>query len=268
MPVPIAEDADQLTRELNGLADPLPPLAASTEAKDEAAFPTRQPPSLEQQLDAGRPARKPAPASAPRSSAADQVHSVKAGGRGYQVVVAGDYFSRAPDGKGHDLKEYEIPFNLPELKNAAGETALAIIIRLSRPEHSLLIRALKLKDPRFKAVHTYHVKSITALNGAPEPTSVQYMSMEALSDFARQRELGIDPADYWDVEHLRADVIYLVTNFADNRDARTGEPVSDKIGASGKGLGLRVSAIETVRKRHQERKDAKALLDMNPGLED
>ena len=51
----------------------------------------------------------------------------------------------------------------------------------------------------------------------------------------------------------------------DNQDARTGAPLSDTI-KDGKGLGVKVSPLEFIKKRHADRKDAKALLDMNDGL--
>ena len=199
----------------------------------------------------------------------DKIHSIAEGGKGYQVVVAGDYKRATPNGP--ELKDYELTFNLPSLTNSKNEAALGIIVHASDPDNSLLFRALRKKDPAFKHIHTHFIKSITPLHGAPEPTAIQYMSFESLRELVIKNNFpghdlsGLDAESYWDPEHLRADIIYLVTNQADNIDQRTGGAVSDKI-KDGRGLGVRVSPLEVVRKRHQERLDAKALLDMNPGL--
>lgn len=251
----ISADDQQLLRELNGIAD-----AAEPRALDEQT----QAPDLTSLLEMKPAALKVEPA-APLAAKADKSNSVAAGGRGYKVVISGEYYAKSVETKGNVVKHYELPFNLPSLTNAKGESPLAILLRASTPEHSLLMRALKKLDPLYLAVRTHFVKSVTALNGAPQPASLQYASMRALADYAREHELGIDPDQYWDVEHLREDVIFLVTNQVDNKDARTGEKLSDAI-KDGKGLGVKKSPLEMVKERHQERMDAKALLDFNPGL--
>lgn len=262
MTLPIADKDtnDLLTQELNGLA-----ANGKTQSDSSEIEKQEQPKSLMDQLDVNLSRPQLRPQATPRAQASDKIHSIPAGGSGYIVVVAGDYYAATKEG--NELIEYEIPFNLPSLVNTKGEAALSIILRASDTANSLLYRALKKKDSRFKGVHTHYVKSTTPLNGAPEPTSLQYMNLENLSIFAKQRDLGIDPSTYWDVEHLRADMIYLITNQADNEDARTHEKLSNKI-SDGKGLGVRVAPLEVVRKRHQERIEAKALLDMNVGLGD
>jgi hypothetical protein len=257
---PDTNENDLLTQELAGLG-----VETGTSAK-QIEEPGAQPRPLAEQLDSSIPtptALRPSPT--PRAQAADKVHSVAAGGAGYRVVIMGDYKRATPQGP--ELKDYDLPFNLPFLVDSKGAAALGIIVNASHPENSLLQRALKKKDPNFKSVHTHFIKSVTPLHGAPPPTSLQYMGKEALAQYALSRQLGIDPEQYWDVEHLRADIIYLVTNKADNVDARTGLPLSEKI-KDGKGLGVKNSPLEIIKARHQERIDAKALLDMNDGLGD
>ena len=265
----MAEHTDALLDELNG---------ALAKAGDPMPVPGDPPeipaPTLAEQLEVGAnaPKQRPAPLSpngslhkTPEAARVDKTHSKAAGGFGYAITVEGEYYSASKETKGHIIKKYSLKFNLPSLTNGKGEAALGIIVGASKPGGGMLALALKKMDPLAKTYRTHVITKVEPLNGAPEPTSLQYMSFESLAGYVRDSGIPIDPEEYWDVEHLREDVIYYKTNYADNKDARTGEHLSDAI-QDGKGLGVKKSALEQIHERHAERKEQRDLLAMNPGL--
>ena len=218
-----------------------------------------QPPALADQLDVHRHAST-APTLA-RAAQVDKLHSKHAGGFGYRVVVEGVYYAKSADTKGNVLRNYSIPFNLPALTNQKGEAALGIIIGASRPGGGMLKAALVKMDPMAITYKTHSITSVTALQGAPEPTSIQYMSFDALKAYVRATfpDFPVDVDEYTNVDHLREDVIDLVTN-----------AVSDIVDQSNNhmkgGLGLKKTPSERIVERHVARKEENELAAMNPGV--
>ena len=220
-----------------------------------------QPPTLESQLETAPAA---APKHTPRADQLDKLHSKKAGGFGYRVVVEGIYFAKSAEAKGNVLKPYSLPFNLPDLKNSKGEAALGIIIGASRPGGGMLKAALVKMDPMAITYKTHSITSVTALQGAPEPTSFMYMSMEALKAHVRQdpkfQDYPIKDLDeYVNVEHLREDIIDFKTNEVTD--------VVDQAGNHTKGgFGLKKTPSDRILERHAARKEENELAAMNPGV--
>ena len=246
-----AEDA--LIAELNGAlarsGDPTPVAGDKFGA---------QPLSLAVQLETRHATTPPQLA---RATQIDKLHSKKAGGFGYRVVVEGIYFAKSAEAKGNVLKPYSLPFNLPALTNQKGEAALGIIIGASRPGGGMLKAALVKMDPMAITYKTHSITSVTALQGAPEPTSIQYMSFEALKAYVRATfpDYPVDVDEYTSVDHLREDVIDLVTN-----------AVSDVVDQSGNktkgGFGLKKTPSERIVDRHVARREENELAAMNPGV--
>ena len=258
---------DPLLAELNGAlaAKPLPPPAVTDGAaldpeKDPS---TNQPPSFDDALE--KAAAEPAQVA--HSQRVDKIHSKAAGGFGYKIIVTGEYYAKSIEAKGNVIKHYTLAFNLPSLTNEKKESALGIIVGQSRPSGGMLKNALKKMDPLALAPRTHSIKSVEPLRGAPEPTGIQYMSFQSLKAYvlAHQETIPLDPEDYWNVEDLRTDVIDLLLNRVDNKDARTGEPISDNI-KDGRGLGVKKSPLERVRERHAVRKEEHELASMNEGV--
>jgi len=245
-------DADPLIAELNGA------LARSGEPSPVAGDRFgAQPLPLDKQLETAHTA---APQLA-RATQIDKLHSKKAGGFGYRVVVEGTYFAKSAETKGNVMKHYSLPFNLPALTNQKGEAALGIIIGASRPGGGMLKAALIKMDPMAITYKTHSITSVTALQGAPEPTSLQYMSFDALKSYVRATfpDFPIDVDEYTSVDYLREDVIDLVTN-----------AVSDVVDQSGNhtkgGFGLKKTPGERIVERHLARKEENELAAMNPGV--
>ena len=242
---------DPLLDELNGA------LAKTQEPAPVAGDPLPlQPPTLAQQLETA-PAASIKPTS--KSAQLDKTHSVKAGGNGYRVVVEGEYYAKSTETKGHIVKRYSLPFNLPALVNGKGESALGIIVGASRPGGGMLKAALKKLDPLAESYRTHAIVSTTPLEGSPEPTSLQYMSFDALKAYVRDQlpDFPIDPDTYWDVNHLREDVI----DFKLNSTTDVTEP--DGVTKTPGGFGIKKTPTERIRERFAERKEEKELADMN-----
>lgn len=251
-PVPMTQTPpaikDPLLEELNGaLAHDLNALH-STEPKS-IDFQQEQPPSFASQLETDPHIKPPSPTRtaqpSPKAAQLDKTHARAAGGFGYRVIVEGEYYAKSTETKGHVIKSYRIPFNLPSLVNAKGEAALGIIVG------KLLKPALRKFDPLAETYRTHVLVSAEPLNGAPEPTSLQYMAFESLAAYVRENDLPIDPAEYWDVGHLREDVIDFVTN---------------KDSMDGKAHGVKKTVLDRIKERHANRLEEKTLRDMNEGL--
>lgn len=239
---------DPLLEELNGAL-------ARTGEPTPVDAPQEQPTPLAEQLET---TKKPTP----RATLIDKTHAKAAGGHGYRVVVEGEYYSRSTETKGHVIKKYSLPFNLPALTNARGESALGMIVGASRPGGGMLKAALKKLDPLSETYRTHTIVSAEPLAGAPLPTSLQYMNFDALKAYVRAdlSDFPINPDEYWDVNHLREDVI----DFKTNQTGTVHDPVAG-ITTKG-GFGLKKSAAERVQERHALRQEEKELSDMNAGL--
>src|SRR3972149_4892173 len=141
---------DPLLAELNG---DLPPLAPGETAPVPA-------PSRDEQLTV---ARAPIP---PPTKAADAVHATKAGGKGWRVVVKGEYLALAAGGRGKVKRDYEAEVVLPNL-----DAALPIL------KNKLLDSALRKKYPDFVAARTNKIVDARPLSPeTPASRTLQYMN--------------------------------------------------------------------------------------------
>ena len=159
-------------------------------------------------LDAAPQEKTPDPLEAPVLAAPtavkklDAAHSTAAGGRGYRILVRGEYFAHAKDGRGKVRKNYEIPFNLPSL-----ESALGIIVG------RLLTPALQRQDPDFHAYRTHEIVDVAPLSpDTPKSRNLQYMDRGQLEQYIVDSLVPLDPKDYPDVTHLRESVIDFTLN--------------------------------------------------------
>lgn len=249
----IADSDAALMAELNGAL-------AKTGEPTQVDRPGDQPLPLDQQLETGA-SNAPAKPAAPRAALLDKTLSKKAGGHGYRVVVEGDYYAKSSETKGNVIKKYSLPFNLPALVSAKGEAALGIIIGQSRPNGGMLKAALQKLDPLAITFRTHAIASVTPLQGAPEPTSLQYMSFESLKGYVRENmsDFPVDPDEYFDVAHLREDIIDFKIN-------ATGDVVDQQGNRTKGGFGVKKSPSERILERHLARQEERELLDMNEGL--
>ena len=248
---------DPIAEELAGLWTEPPAEKPAHDPLD----PADQGPSLEEQLDVSKPVVK----AAPKSQDLDKTHSKAAGGRGYCVTVEGEYYAKSTETKGHVIKTYSLKFNLPSLTNERKEAALGIIIGASRPGGGMLKKALRNMDPLSSSYRTHTITKVEVLNGAPEPFSLQYMTLENLQKFVREdprvADFPLSPEEYWDVDHLREDIIDFITN-------KTTEVVNPTTGESTKGgFGLKKTPAARIEERHAIRIEEHELALMNPGLE-
>lgn len=239
---------DPLLDELNGAL-------ARTQEPTQLDRPGAQPPALADALETVVPAAKPAP----RAALLDKTLSKKAGGHGYRVIVEGTYYAKSAEVKGNVVKNYVLPFNLPALLNSKGEAALGIIVG------KLLKDALQKMDPLAITFRTHSIKSVVPLAGAPEPTSLQYMSFESLKEYVRKNisDFPVDVDEYVSVEHLREDVIDFKIN-------ATSDVIIDP-GTQGEhavkgGFGVKKTPSERISERHAARKEEAELRAMNEGI--
>lgn len=179
-------DTDPLLAELRGL-----PGAPAVTAPDALTLPgatTAPPPPANDPLDVSRK-----PTVSPAIERANAQHSIKAGGRGFRVTVAGDYYVNAKEGKGKITKRYELSFNLPSLDGA-----------LSKIVGKLLLPALKTHYEGALGYRTHEVISAEPLTADTPPTnSLQFMDKERLGRYILENGIPINPAAYPDVQHLR-----------------------------------------------------------------
>ena len=259
---------DPLLDELNGALTAAPAVdPAAAAVVDNKVLGQEQPPSLESLLDPVETAKHVIPPAGQIAKNADRTHAKSVGGHGYRVVIKGEYYAKSRETKGNVVKTYSIPFNLPELKNAKGETALGIIVGMSRPHGGMLRLALKKMDPLAVTARTYFVDSVTPLQGAPEPTSLTYMSFENLKKYVAEKEPTFPITDldrYWDAEHLRQDLFDHITNKTGDVTFNAGLQSEKKVPA---GFGLKKTAAERIVERHEAREEEHELLSMNEGLE-
>lgn len=150
-------------------------------------------------LDVAQP-----PSAGPTAAKSDAVHSIKVpGGKGYRVVVVGDYYRPAKEGKGKVLARYELAFNLPYLVSPDGKTgALGIIVG------KLLLPALQKKYPGAIGYRTHEVIKAEALTpDTPPTTSLQYMDRERLERYIADNSVPIKASEYPDDAVLREAVM-------------------------------------------------------------
>ncbi len=258
----VSQGNDALLEELNGA------LARSGEPTPVAGdHAIEQPPSLDKMLETGPSRAASIPRPLPLAANLDKTLSKAAGAHGYRVVVGGEYYAKSTETKGNVIKHYEIPFNLPALKGAKGESALGLIVGQSRPNGGLLKSALQKMDPLAIIYRTHAIISVTPLQGAPEPTSLQYMSFDALKAYVRSapalQDFPIDVDEYIDVNHLREDVVDFVTNATSDVVVDRGTQAERTIKG---GFGVKKSPSDRILERHAARREEAELAAMNPGL--
>lgn len=128
---------------------------------------------------------------------ADDKHSVYVGGKGFRVVVFGEYYALSPMGKGKIRKPYELAFNVPAL-----EGALSLIAT------KLLDAALKKHYPDAVKFRTHEIKSVEALSSDTPPTnSLQYMDRPRLERWAVENKVPIKLDEYTKLADLRETLI-------------------------------------------------------------
>lgn len=128
---------------------------------------------------------------------ADAKHAIKAGGKGYEVVVAGEYYTHSSDSTKKIVKPYELSFNLPSL-----EGALSVIVG------KLLVPKLQKFDAQALTYRTHEIIRATPLTpDTPPTTSLQFMDQDRLERYIADNAVPINPEDYSDVVHLRESVI-------------------------------------------------------------
>lgn len=196
-------DADLLA-ELNGA---LPPLAPGETAPVQGA-------SREEELTVGAPATPSA------SQAADAVHATRSGGRGYRVVVVGEYRAESANGKGKMSKPYSIEVLLPNL-----DRALSVI------KNKLLKPALTKKYPDFAGVRTNRIESATPLSPeTPASRNLAYMDRAGLVAHILEVRAPINAAEYPDVTNLRDAIIDFTQTpkgFAEREAVRQKDRLED-----------------------------------------
>jgi hypothetical protein len=173
----------------------------------------------------------PTPDARPLAQRADAKFSVAAGGKGYNVVVVGDYFVPSAEGKGKILKPYRLDFNLMSL-----DGALSVIV-----SKLLLPKLRKVYGSNVVNFHTHNVVEAKPLSAASAPiNSLQYMDRPRLERYVAENGVPVDPKAYPDVSHLREAVIDHKLN--------------------PKGFELREAA------RQEDREKTAELLRMNPDI--
>ncbi len=178
---PATAQDDALLRELNG---DLPPLAPGESAPVPSA-------SREAELTVGA---KPAPSAV---QAANEAHSTKAGGKGYRVLVKGEYLAQSADSRKKIKKSYQHEFVLPSL-----DAALSIIRK------KLLEPALRRKHSDFIAIYTNKIVDARPLSAeTPESNNLAYMNRPALEAHVKNVKAPIDLSAYPDVTDLREAII-------------------------------------------------------------
>lgn len=133
---------------------------------------------------------------------ADAAHATKAGGKGWKVVVKGEYFAENPSGRGKIAKPYTASFNLPHLYDGA---ALSII------KNKLLEPALRKLHKDFIAVRTNKIDSATPLSpDTPLSNNIQFMNRAQLVAHVAHIRAPINCAIYKDDADLRDALIDFV----------------------------------------------------------
>ena len=166
--------------------------------------------------------------------------STRAGGKGFNVKVTGEYYRASKeDPKKKIKKTYETTFVLPNL-----DAPLSII------RNKLINQRLKKLDPIAGRFRTINIVSATPLSpSTPESRNLAYMSREKLLEYAAEVQVPIDVEDlvFEDTVFLRETII----DFAQNAGTEVGlKKFKDKM-----------------QKRIQDRAEADELMKMNPDLQ-
>lgn len=201
----MANENDELLKELNG---ELPPLAPGESVPDPVD-------SRDVLLTVHK---KSVPSAVQKANA---VHATKVGGKGYKVLVRGEYYANDPDRRGKIKKEYEAEFALPNLDKA-----------LSTIKGKLLDKFLKTRHPDFVASRTAFIVDARPLSPeTPASNNIQYMPREQLEAHIAEIRAPINAQEYPDVTHLREAIIdYTLTpkGFAKREAVRQKDRAEDR----------------------------------------
>lgn len=240
------QDADALLAELNGsAAKPDPDALPAFVAGDEGAQVPGQSRTAELEVPL---APKPSPA-----RAADAVHSTAAGGSGYKVKVAGEYFAADPASRGKVKKPYEAEFNVARLEGC-----------LSLIKNRLLKQTLLKKYPDFVADRTCYIVSQQPLGpNVPKSRNLAFMNREDLEGFAKTGRIPVDLGTFEPGDHGTAELRESVIDFVQNPDpVRPDAKGVNTVRPGDPGTFL---ARETL--RQAKRAEDRELRALNPGLD-
>lgn len=140
---------------------------------------------------------------APASVRMDAKHATRHGGKGYKILVRGQYYAVAPDTQGKKVhKPYSIEVNVPSLDKV-----------LSVLKNKLLPALLPRKYPEFTGLRTYNVVEVTPLSPASPPsTNLSFAPREVLEQYAQEHRVPINLEDYKDLVVLRATLVDFAYN--------------------------------------------------------
>lgn len=188
------------------------------------------------------------------AQALDAVHATAAGGEGYRVRVAGNYYARNPEGKGKIKKAIPagMEFNVPKLAGC-----------LSLIKNRLLKPALKKFDPAFEADRECRIVSYKPLGNAVESNNLAFVNRERLEAFAREQGIPVDLRTFTKDDAGTAALRESVIDHEQNPD-----PVrKDDKGRNTVKPGDRGTFLFRERLRQEQRVEAAQLAALNPGLE-
>lgn len=244
--VPNVQDADaDLLAQLNGQApkndpDALPGFVGG-ETLDKG-------PSQEEQLEV-----HDAPAPSP-IAAADAVHATVAGGKGYEVTVAGTYFAQDPTNpKGKTKKPYKISFNVPRLEGCR-----------SLIKNHLLGPALRKLHPDFITDRTIEIVGQRPLGpDTAKSRNLGYMNREELEGHVKSHRVPVVLNTFAKNDRGTTQLRESIIDYVQNPD-----PVRrDKQGNNLVRPGDKGTFLARERERQQKRIEAMELAALNPGVE-
>lgn len=127
----------------------------------------------------------------------DDKFSTAIGGKGYRMVVRGEFVAQNPSGQGKVRRPYELAFNVPKL-----DGALSLIVS------KLLLPALRAAYEGVVNYRTHEPVSVEPLSpDMPAPDNLQYFDRDRLERFVEENRVPIRSHEYEKVEDLRESVI-------------------------------------------------------------
>lgn len=140
---------------------------------------------------------QPEPKHATLVAKSDARHSTAAGGKGYCVTIAGEYFAQSVDSNVKNRKPYRLEFNVPAL-----EGCLGVIVG------KLLLPALKKKFADCVNYRTHDIVDTRPLNAdTPESRNLQFMPRAALEKYVLDNSVPLAAEEYLETVDLRAAVM-------------------------------------------------------------
>ncbi len=140
---------------------------------------------------------QPAALRATAVQTSDARHSTAAGGKGYRVTVAGEFFAQSADTNVKIRKPYRLDFNVPSL-----EGCLGLIVG------KLLLPALKKRHADCVNYRTHEIVDTKPLSSdTPESRNLAYMPRPALERYVHDNSVPLNPAEYPETVDLRAAIM-------------------------------------------------------------